>query len=240
MDLGLLAKTRGVLTCGINNSPTVYRPNLWVFGDSPYKFHDAIWRDPAVLKFVPLSFMDCKPLRTKLSQNSFAWMRDQNGRQLFPRDMPGVLGYRRSGRLSVEHFLSEDSVSFGRSEKWAAREKTWHINNTFFSLIKILWCVGVRTIYLLGCDFSMNADQPYAFDQDKSRGGVRSNNRAYARMNQWFAEARPTFEAAGLFVYNCTPNSGLTAFDYVDYHAAVRGVRCPQDPLDSVGWYALE
>lgn len=240
LDLSLLAKTRGVLTCGINNSPTVYRPNLWVFGDPPYKFHDSIWCDPAILKFVPLSFMSSKPLRRKNPDGSFSWMESRTGGQVFPQDMPGVIGYRRSGRLDAETFLTEDSVSFGRNEEWAAREKTWHVNNTFFSVIKILYAVGVRHVYLLGCDFSMRLEQPYVFGQSKGISGVRSNNRAYSRMNQWFTGARSEFEARGLVIENCSPESSLTAFDYVDYRVALSRVVCAQDPLDASGWYSLE
>lgn len=236
-DLSQLNR-RGVLTCGINNSPTVFRTNLWVFGDPPYKFHDAIWKDPAITKFVPLSFLSTNPIREKTA-NGFEWL----GRpgHLYPQDMPNVIGYRRSGRLDAETFLTEDSISFGRSEKHAKREKLPHINNTFFSVIKVLYSIGVRTIYLLGCDFKMSPMQPYAFGQQKSDGGVRSNNRSYARMNDWFVSARPTFEAAGLRIFNCTPESGLTAFERVDYLDAVTACtgHVPQDPLDARGWYQL-
>ena len=50
-----LLKKRGVITMTINNGvaafPEGVRPHLWTFTDKPQKFHDAIWKDPGILKF---------------------------------------------------------------------------------------------------------------------------------------------------------------------------------------------
>jgi hypothetical protein len=51
-DLGQLQQ-RGILTLAVNNAAVVVRPQFWTCVDDPANFCDAIWRDPAVWKFVP-------------------------------------------------------------------------------------------------------------------------------------------------------------------------------------------
>ena len=42
-----------MLSCAVNNAAAVVRPNLWLAVDHPGNFCDTVWKDPAVLKFVP-------------------------------------------------------------------------------------------------------------------------------------------------------------------------------------------
>jgi hypothetical protein len=55
-DLSLLSQ-RGILTLAVNNAAAVYRTNLWVSVDDPGNFCDTIWRDPGIVKFVPICHM---------------------------------------------------------------------------------------------------------------------------------------------------------------------------------------
>ena len=48
----------GMLSCAVNNAATVCRPNWWVSVDDPGNFCDVIWRNPGVLKCVPLCHME--------------------------------------------------------------------------------------------------------------------------------------------------------------------------------------
>ena len=63
IDLSCL-QSRGILTCSVNNAGTLIRSNLWVSYDSPGKFSETIWRDPAIWKFVPIQRLD-KTIRTR-------------------------------------------------------------------------------------------------------------------------------------------------------------------------------
>src|SRR5262245_18098135 len=60
----LLLQHRGVLSLAVNNVATVVRPNLWESADDPGNVADAIWRDPGIVKFVPLSHME-KSIRVR-------------------------------------------------------------------------------------------------------------------------------------------------------------------------------
>lgn len=89
--------------------------------------------------------------------------------------------------------------------------------------IRLLFYLGIRRLYLLGCDFRMRHDeQNYAFPQRRSAGSVFNNNQSYDALNVRLRHLRPRFEEAGLRVLNCTPRSGLTAFPHLPFEAAVR------------------
>jgi len=88
--------------------------------------------------------------------------------------------------------------------------------------LRILFYLGVRTLYLLGCDFKMqHGTANYAFEQDRSRSSVNGNNKTFDALNTRFRELLPSFEREGFRVFNCTPNSGLTAFPSMRYEDAI-------------------
>ena len=239
VDLSLLNK-RGVITFGVNNSPAVLRTNLWTFVDKPQKFHDAIWRDPAVMKFVPTRHI-AKPIRQKTPTGfEFLHRTHEAGRSPVKcGEMPGVVCYERNAYFEPSRWLEEPSINWGNSLKSSRRNRNHRCLNTMFAVLKICHWLGFKAVYLVGCDFHMTADRPYGFDQGGDANKAESNNNGYRVMSAMLEELKPRFDAAGFHVFNCTPDSGLTVFPYVPYIEAVRSAvkHVPQDPLDTAGWY---
>lgn len=240
LDLSKLGR-RGVTTFGVNNSPAMFRPNFWTFVDKPLKFHDAIWRDPFVVKFAPFRHLR-KQIRKKTC-GGFETIHCQrpDGCQEVVQcgNMPGVVGYERNADFHANRWLHEPTINWGNSLKSSGRNRNHRCLNTMFAVLKITYWLGFRVVYLLGCDFRMSADQPYAFTQGGDAAKATSNNNGYAVMQSMFAELKPHFDAAGFHVFNCTPGSGLTVFPHVPYHEAIASAtkHVPQDPLDTAGWY---
>ena len=88
--------------------------------------------------------------------------------------------------------------------------------------LRLLFHLGIRRLYLLGCDFHMRyGEQNYAFPQARTRESVRGNNRAYHVLDARFHKLRPYFHREDYRIFNCTPQSGLTAFPYLPFDAAV-------------------
>ncbi|MCZ2344367.1 MAG: hypothetical protein LC104_21615 [Bacteroidales bacterium] len=86
----------------------------------------------------------------------------------------------------------------------------------------LLYVLGVRTVYLLGCDFRMEPGrQNYAFEQDRSLASIRSNNASYRILNARLGRLKPYFDAEGFQIFNCTPHSGLTVFPTCEYAEAI-------------------
>lgn len=239
LDLSLLRR-RGAIVFGVNNSPVMLRPQLWTFVDKPLKFHDAIWRDPAVMKFVPHRLFG-RPIREK-ADGAFRTIHRESEGGVSPvrcQDMPGVVGYARNADFRVDRWLSEATINWGNSLKSSQANRNHRSLNTMFAVLKISYWLGFRVAYLLGCDFRMEAESPYAFAQGGDAGKASANNVGYAVMSEMFAQLKPRFDEAGFRVFNCNPASGLTVFPHVSYSEAIKSAtgHVPQEPLDAAGWY---
>jgi hypothetical protein len=213
-DLARL-RERGVLTCAVNNAAAVFRPHLWIMVDEPANFCDGVWRDPAILKFVPLPQI-LKPI----------YRRDEAER-LVPSaeaaaDMPAVFGFRVNEDFVAERWLYESSVNWGNNGARVDACGNRGSRSVMYAALRLLFVLGVRRLYLLGCDFRMQEGAAnYAFPQDRSPASVRGNNYTYRVLNARLEQLRPYFEHEGYQVFNCTPGSGLTAFPFLPFDQAV-------------------
>jgi len=238
LDLSVLRR-RGIFTIGVNQSPSISPVTAWTYVDRPRKFHEGIWNDPAVLKFV-----NARHFRKGLQRKEGGKFTEMKSRQKpevkwCVRDMPGVIGYRRNATFDPKQWLSQGSVNWGNGLKQARRNGHPHVLNVMFAVLKITYSLGFRRVYLLGCDFFMEAGRPYAFDQDKDEGGVQMNNRSYGKLDGMLAMLKPSFDAAGYNVFNCNPSSGLSVFPYEAFDDAIHDatLEMPAEPWDVTGWY---
>lgn len=245
---------RGVLIMSFNNNagslPPPLRPHIWLHTDPTGKFHDSIWRDPSILKFSPIR--DWRSTGSPEKKKGI-FHRDSDGRlQQVPSsraiDMPAVLGFERNSGFNPTTYLFESTINRGNDEKHAHGKKgnktVQKPNgfpktiNTMFAAVRLAFYLGIKRLYLLGADFNMTNEQPYAFNQAKGGAGVNSNNSAYASMCVMFDALKPHFESAGFEVINCTPDSGLWSFEYRDFEEAVAEVTEPfEQELNCDGWY---
>ena len=136
--------------------------------------------------------------------------------------MPNVFYYHTNEDFDIDTFFIEPTICFGNKSNIIDKYGHKGGRSVMFPAIRLMYYLGIRTIYLLGCDFNMLEKEPYAFEQDKWKGGCKTNNDCYKIMNDRFTKLRPVAENQhGLKIYNCTPNSKLTAFDYMDYQEAI-------------------
>ncbi len=259
MNLELLRK-RGILIMSVNNCPAGLpeglRPHLWLHTDPSGKFHDSIWRDPSILKFSPVN---CWQTRYKEGALDKSGKQKKDGVRrrkddgtgfealedgIRAIDMPGVLGYERNTAFDLQNWLFEPSVNRGNDDQHSLGQKGHKPNgwpkviNTMFAATRLAFYLGIAKLYLVGADFSMDYGEPYAFGQGKSEGGCNGCNHAYGKMATMFTALRPQFDEAGFEVINCTPDSGLWAFDYVPLEEAVETATSGfKEVLDGEGWY---
>jgi len=192
MDLSVLER-RGVLVAAVNQvAATHVRPHLWFSVDDPSKFHESIWKDPAVLCFTKRKYL-----------RHAVWETRDGGRKPGPKaqDLPLVVGYEHRAEWPCD-FL-DGAPTWGREG---------YFKSVFVVALRILADLGVRRICLLGADFHMDPAQAYAFDQQKDQGAANSNNGYYARLNRDLPAVWKTLLSIGCEVVNCTPGSQLTAF----------------------------
>jgi hypothetical protein len=195
----------GVITFGVNNSPKVFRPTMWTSVDSPQKFLLSIWRDPRIMKFVP----DGKPDRHLF--DNWKW----EVSDIKVKDCPNVVYYPRNDRFQAATFLTEPTVNWGSHKQFGGKR------SVMLAALRLIYQIGCRRVFLLGCDFNMREDKQYAWSQIKHPGGIKGNNKTYARNIDRFTELRPIFEQAGFFVYQCYKESALQVFPYISYESAL-------------------
>ncbi len=230
-DLSLL-RQRGVLTCAVNNAATIHRPQLWLSADDPGSFSDAIWRDPGILKFTPLCNME-KTFHVRNEHGLLSSSSEKVG------EMPGVFGFRRNEIFQADTWLYENSFNWGNHGNQVDDYGQKGSRSIMYIALRLLFYLGVRRLYLVGCDFKMEyGKQNYAFPQDRSAGSVKGNNSSYQIMKERFAHLLPHFQREGYEIFNCTPDSGLKVFPHVPFEDAVNDAlsRQPQE-INTWGMY---
>jgi hypothetical protein len=218
-------RERGIISLAVNNSAGHMPVSAWVFGDPQNKFHHGIHLDPKCLTFAPNG-----KLRKKIN------VKNQDGKfratDIRVMDCPGVMGFSRSSVFNKDTFLTDVSAHWGPGGKQS--EGKIKILDTMFLGLRLMHYLGCPRVYMLGVDFNMTSDRPYAFGQEK--GG---RNGRYKKTNSLLKELRPVFEKAGFFVYNCNPKSKCDAFDYVSFEKAYLDCKggIPPEPFDLSQWY---
>lgn len=223
-----MLQRRGVLTASVNNvGATVVRPHLWFSCDAQNRFHEAIWRDPAVMKFTKLKYASEAHKWAGGKKQSPPIIQTWNGTEFVPTsdrpaDCPNVWGYLHTDfkhhPWAAERFFTDPLPSWGSSHKDNdPRGDSWHKSVMLVAIWMLRW-LGIATIYLVGCDFSMTEERQYAFDE-KAR--VAPNNGLYAWLNDRFAELAPHLPAAGLSIINCTVGGKLKPFPRLTLEEAV-------------------
>jgi hypothetical protein len=214
LDKSLLTEP-GILTMGLNNSPSVFRPNLWTCVDDPASFLQSIWRDPKIEKIVPISH-----IHKKLSDSTGDKIVET---KLEVGDCPNVFYYRRNEVVNTSNYLFEDKINWGNHSKIGGGR------SVFLAATRILYLLGIRNLYLLGADFYMDKAKEskdgtggnYSFPQPRSNGSINGNNSTYASMTKWFGEMKAMFDEVGFKVHNCNPKSRLTVFPIMEYEKAI-------------------
>lgn len=242
IDLSLLNQ-RGIFTMAVNNAATVIRPNFWVHVDPPEKFHSIIWDDPGIIKLVPVrEFGKHRRIPGKNGEPihpvTFAGDNPQMMFRYLARNSPGVFGYQRHADFNPDSFLREGAVCWGNSNKCSQRNGRPHVLNVMFAALKLVYYLGFRTLYLLGCDFDMSPGKVYCFDEGKALGAMDSNNGTYRKLTTMFGWLKPKFDEAGFKVFNCNSESKLSVFPFLSYEGAIHDAsKSFRQEIRTEGWY---
>jgi hypothetical protein len=203
MDLTFLNKP-GVLSLALNGACELLRPTLWLVNDPPDRFTQPYWNDPGVIKLIPREHRD---------------VMIADGKDV--KAHAATLFFARNARFRADRFLIEPTFNIGCDV--GVDDGLGHASGRSVMLpaIKILYVLGVRRVYLLGCDFKMNPEKPYAGSDIKSERACKTNNNKFQIINARLEVLWRPFHDAGFEILNCTPGSELTAFPTIPYDEAV-------------------
>lgn len=230
VDISRVAE-RGVLSLGVNNAAAYVQCSAFVCADPVEKFHQAIWFDGKILKFVPTAKFK-KRVRSKVD-GEFNWT------PFRVRDCPNVWGFQRKTYWEPDSFFTNPIASWGCSDKQVEQQGKPKCVFTFFCGLRLLHYLGVKRVYLLGVDFAMQGGGRklgnYAFEQT---GGGDGNNEHYRAAVVLLEELVPVFEREQFEVLNCNADSHLRLFPYVPFDEALRDCKGGvPDVIDLSGFY---
>lgn len=237
---------RGIWSMAVNNMAGQFRPNAFICADPPAKFHNGIWADPSIMKFVPLPKLAGKRcrIREKLPTGEF---RDLffGKERVTTANSPNVWGFaRRAWMLPDATFFTDPEAAWGNHDAGVLRTGQPKTVCTLLLALRVLHYLGCRRVYLVGVDFQMDPHAGpranYAFGELRDANAIASNNSQYRIVNDWLCQLQATtFGRFGFEVFNCNPNSGLRAFPHVPFAAAVADSlsKMPPEPYDLAGWY---
>lgn len=197
-------KYPGVLTMSVNNTPKSFRTNLWTCVDNPTHFIKSVWLDPKIQKFVPLDHAE------KLIFDNENWQLTET----CVGDCPNVVFYRRNEHFQAHQFLTENTFNWGNHGDLGGGRSVMLV------AIRMLYYLGIRKIYLLGCDFYMSDDHKYHFAQDRTISSQNNNNSTYSKLIDRFTELLPIFEKHNLQIFNCNEDSHLKVFPFISFRDA--------------------
>jgi len=208
-------KLKNCLTMGVNNSVKTFRPDMWTCVDQPSRFIKSVWLDPKIHKFVPFDHTE-----DDLWDNTVdGWgplCEDGNAnRPIKVRQCPNISYFRRNEKFEASRWLFEYTFNWGDHSKWGGGRSVMLV------ALKLLFVLGVRNVYLLGCDLLMDESHKYHFDENRDKGAQKGNMSTYQKMIEvYFPKLKPQFDKYNFNVYNCNQNSRLKVFPYMPYDEA--------------------
>lgn len=206
-------KRAGVTLAAMNNVATMVRPHLWFCVDLPRNFHETIWRDAAVMKFTfDKHLTNTRPVD---SWNGEKWV--SSG--LIARDCPNVWGFDHKNGWDAATFLSDPQPTWGVNSAEQDPEHKHSRTSVMLPTLWLLYWLGFRSVYLLGCDFDASS-RKYAFDETCRD----TNDDLFGWLGRRFAEVRTHFDQHGFRVVNCTEGSKLEAFDRMPLNSAIHEI----------------
>jgi hypothetical protein len=205
----------------VNGAAMLIRPTYWVTVDPAKNFHQSLWLDATTTKFVRTLMFD-SVVHRHLADGSTAEMHcPSDGKRATVRDMPAVMGYQTQEYVHHDRYLDDPAICWANTVMASKENGLPNCRNVMLAALKIAYTIGFRTIYLLGCDFKMTTETPYAWGGAADEAKVRHNRSSYGALSLIFAELRPHFAQRGFEVFNCNPDSLLTAFPYRSINDAV-------------------
>ena len=207
-----LLRQPGIITYGMNNGAKSFRPTFWTCVDDPSRFLMSIFLDPCITKFIPQATMEKK----LFDNNKWEMTNIKVG------ECPNVIGYRRNEKFVANRFLFEDTINWGCHKQWGGGR------SVMLPVLRTLFLMGFRKVYILGCDFNMTEEYTYHFDEQRSKGAVNCNTSTYKRLiGEYLPGIKPYLDAEGVEVYNCNPESGLKVFPFKSFEEAIEEATSP-------------
>ena len=97
--------------------------------------------------------------------------------------------------------------------------------NVFMLSLQVLYRLGFRKVFTVGCEFRINQKYQYAYDTAMSDKQINYNQRTYSMVVDQLKSIQPHAKKVGFEVISCTPDSKINDFvPYLDFDKAIKYV----------------
>lgn len=193
----------GIPVMAVNDYPADGpKPRYWCSGDPPIYFRESIWRDPEVMKFCGLHNSNGERPR----DGAYA-------PKHLVKDAPNTFFFHQAtDEMDTDHWLFHPFIAWGSTigcengpkqlyERGAAR-------SSMLIGLKLLWFLGYRRVYLLGCDCTSHHHPAPEY---------------WNTIFHLLGALAPGFKRWGYQVMQTNPDSYLRTFPFVRFDDALLG-----------------
>jgi len=205
----LPALHRAEYTFALNRALLVYPyPTYWAAMDYwPAGFSMNPLFNPDVIKFIDLFRMH-DPMEY---QSSFY----REGRLL--RDLPNT------------YFFNRDASRCWNENFFTRHNSLAYFDSTFMIALQLIWRMGFKKVYLCGCAFDFDPDDPYCYKDEMNEKGKAHNAKCYPRLAREVNEFIPIARDNGFEIFRCDEESNLDA-PYETIELALQSSQTAQRP----------
>jgi hypothetical protein len=180
-----------VITMAMNNTGTIIHPHLWIGADGADYYSASILHDPTIMKF-----LRWHRLKTQTQKGAEAW------------------------KLPNMYFMPEDPT-MAYNNVFVPRHSTIFWKNVFVMALHVLYKLGFRKVYCIGCGF--DSKKPYCYETGLMKKHFDYNQNSYDAAVGQVRKLLPFARGAGFQIISCTPGSKLhdVGVPYVELHDAL-------------------
>lgn len=194
-----------IVSLAMNNTATLFKPNLWIGADKAQCYSQSILKDPSIIKFGRLMYRDDIIDEQPLSR----W-----------RQMPNQWFY-----VIDEDYNHQTVCHDSNTLVW------W--KNVFILTVQLCYRLGFRKVYFCGTAFKMEDDKHYAYDVTLTADQLDYNRRTYHCALGDFVRCLPVFRRNGMDFISCTPESNMNQhIEFIPFTEAIDETRRQIPPID--------
>ncbi len=192
----------GIPVMAVNDFPkNGPKPNYWCTGDPPNYFGERVWTDADIIKFAPFDFRTIH----RPAEDAYA-------PKLTPMDAPNTHFFHHvNNETEYESWLHTPWIAWGSTIHGENVPKQFYkegaARSSMLVGIRLLWHLGFREVYLLGCDCTPHAHPAPEY---------------WNAIFYLLEQIKPTLDRWGMKVYQTNRDSHLRTFDFVDFAEAIK------------------
>lgn len=185
----------GISAMAINDFPKRGpKPRYFVCGDGPAYYGQRIWRDADIMKFCPIR-----------ASETLCPREDAYAPKYTPRDAPNTFFHNQvTNEVDPENWLHKPWINWGATIAGEHVPAVFHdkgaARSSMLLGIRLLWHLGYRIIYMVGCDCAQHPASQY-----------------WPAILDYLGKLAPTFERYGLKVIQTNPDAHLRHFPIVPF-----------------------